>query len=187
SILGDAKGTYQGFAEVTSLVQSAGPGTYGVANVQADTGFNRHAGWALVVVFGDPANVARNLTVFDGFAQVTSSDPNVSVQVSGFTTPLSGPVNLSLGVVAYEGDLGLTGDSLRVDGTTLADARHNGGNFFNSTISRLGGLPTGSSPNFANQLGFDASIIDASGIVPNGASSLTIDLTTAGDAYFPGV
>ena len=66
---------YQAFADVTSLVQAAGGGTYSVANVQGGTGADRHAGWSLVVAYQDISQPARNLTVFDGFAQVATARP----------------------------------------------------------------------------------------------------------------
>lgn len=94
---------YQGFADVTSLVQAGRSGPYTVANVQAGTGQDRQAGWSLVVVYRDSTQPARNLTVFDGYAVVDTNTPNVNFTVSGFTTPPSGPVNAKIGAVAYEG------------------------------------------------------------------------------------
>ncbi len=77
---------YQAFADVTSLVQLGGGGTYTIANVQAGTGADRHAGWSLVVAYQDPSQPARNLTIFDGFAQVANSN-SVLLHVDGFKTP----------------------------------------------------------------------------------------------------
>ena len=56
---------YQAFADVTSLVQLGGGGTYTVANVQAGTGADRHAGWSLVVAYQDrrsPRATSRSST-----------------------------------------------------------------------------------------------------------------------------
>jgi uncharacterized repeat protein (TIGR01451 family) len=178
---------YQGFADVTSTVQSAGNGTYTVADVQAGTGQDRYGGWALVVAYKDSSQPPRNLTVFDGFQTVTSANPDVAIPVSGFVTPLSGPVNTTLGFVAGEGDRGLTGDSARLNSTTLSDAANPATNFFNSSISRFGANVTTKNPNYVNQLGFDADLVDASGILANGATSATIHVHTVGDTYFPGV
>lgn len=178
---------YQSFDDVTTLVQAGGNGIYGVANVQAGLGQDRYAGWALVVVYRAPSQPPRNLTVLDGYALVNSSTPSVNVPVSGFTTPPAGPVNTRLGVVAYEGDLGLTGDSFRLNSTVLSDAETPGTNFFNSGISRLGTRISAKSPDYINQLGFDLKVVDASGILANASTSATINLTTSGDAYFPGV
>ncbi|MBI5506042.1 MAG: DUF11 domain-containing protein [Deltaproteobacteria bacterium] len=177
---------YQGFVDVTALVSAAGSGSYTVANVRANTGSNTAAGWSLVVVYSNATETARNLTVFDGFANVSSSSGTVNIPVSGFLTPPSGPVNTQLGVVAYEGDLGTTGDAFRLNGVTLSDARNPAANFFNSTVSVLGAHVTDKTPNYVNQLGFDIDSVDASGILANSATSATITLTTAGDQYLPG-
>ena len=48
----------------------------------------------------------------------------------------------SLGVVAYEGDFGYTGDSFQLNGTSLSDALNPADNFFNSSITRFGAAVT---------------------------------------------
>ena len=62
------------------------------------------------------------------------------------------------------------------------------GNFFDSSISKLGTPVSTSNPNYQNQLGFDAGLLDvAPGVVHNGDTSATIDLSTTQDRYLPGV
>ena len=178
---------YQGFADVTSQVQAAGGGVYTVANVQAATGSDRYAGWSLVVAYHDSTQPPRNLTVFDGLGTVNSTTPTLNIPVSGFVTPTGGPVRTTLGFIAWEGDRGLTGDSASLDSTTLTDAANPATNFFNSSISDNGVAVTAKTPNYANQLGFDADLFDADGILANGATAATIHLTTGGETYFPGV
>ena len=183
----DERTRYQAFADVTSLVQAGGGGSYTIANVQAGTGADRHAGWSLVVAYQDVTQPARNLTVFDGFAQVANG-ATTTIPVSGFRTPLDGDVNTQLGFVSYEGDINLAGDSLALNGTTLSDAQHPAVNFFNSGISDLGSPVTGKSPDYANQLGFDAGVFAVpAGVVPNNSTSANIKLSTTGDRYLPGV
>lgn len=182
---------YQGFADVTSLVQTGGGGTYTVANVQVGTGVDRQAGWSLVVVYRDTSQPARNLTVFDGFAVVNTTTPNVSFTVSGFTTPPSGLVTAKIGAVAYEGDRGSTGDNLNFNGTNLTDALNIKDNFFNSSITRLGSNLTNKNPNYVNQLGFDIDIVSLpntnNSVLGNNATSANINLTTSSEFYQPGV
>jgi uncharacterized repeat protein (TIGR01451 family) len=186
---------YQGFANVTSLVQAGGSGTYTVGNVQVGTGVTDHqAGWSLVVVYRDTSQPARNLTVFDGYAVVNTTDFNVSFPVTGFTTPPSGPVTAKIGAVAYEGDRGSTGDNLNFNGTTLTDAQNPTNNFFNSSITRTGSNLTNKNPNYINQLGFDIDVIALNNtnnsVLGNSVSSATVNLTTsttAGEFYQPGV
>ena len=188
--VGGQTGTrYQGFVEVTGLVQAAGAGTYTVANVQAGTGADRYAGWSLVVVFMDPAGRLRNLTVFDGFESVSAS-LSPSATISGFLTPVTGAVDAALGAVSYEGDRGLTGDRVQMQSgvltTQLGDAQNPANNFFNSTISSLGTLVGAKAPDYVNQLGFDIDTVDASAAIPNAATSATFTFTSTGDVYFPG-
>ncbi len=182
---------YQGFINVTALVQAqtAGTtGTYTVANVQSTSGsIDRYAGWSLVVVIRDPAQPARNLVVFDGLQVVGG----VNIPLSGFTTPPSGPVNARLGIVAYEGDRGTTGDVLKINNVTLSDTANPADNFFNSSITRLGVDVTGKTPNYLNQLGFDIDVINVPNagntVIGNGATTATINLSSTGDVYLPGV
>ena len=80
---------YQGFADVTAIVQQAGRGVYFGADVPAATGEDRYSGWSLVVVYRSPSLPLRNLTVFDGLADVGQNDPQ-SITISGFRTPVTG-------------------------------------------------------------------------------------------------
>ena len=178
---------YQGFVDVTPQVRAAGNGSYRVANVQSTANAsNVMAGWSLVVVYGDATQPPRNLVVYDGFASLAPGN-SVAFTVNGFVTPPAGAVNTRLGCVAYEGDLGYTGDSFLLNGTALGDARNPTTNFFNSSISLLGATFTAKNPNYLNQLGFDADIVSANGVLPNNATSATITLTSTNDQFYPGV
>jgi uncharacterized repeat protein (TIGR01451 family) len=176
---------YGAFLDVTSLVKAAGAGNYTVANVQAGTGADRYAGWSLVVAYRDTTMPPRNLTIFDGFKTIQSSEPPTSISLSGFTTPPAGPVKTTLGFVTYEGDKGLVNDTASLNGKGLSDANSPATNFFNSSISERGVDRGEREPNYSNQLGFDADLLTADGILGNEATSATIGLTTSGDAYFP--
>ncbi len=181
----DAGRGYQSFADVTSLVQAGGSGTYWGANVQSATGQDRYAGWSLIVAYRNPALPLRDLTVFNGFSYVQPG-PADSISLSGFLAPPFGAVRAQLGVVAYEGDLGTTGDSMTLNGTKLTDALNPATNFFNADDTNLGFPVTTRNPNFPNLMGFDLKTVDVSKIIPNGATSATIGLSTTGDVYFPG-
>ena len=180
-------GRYQAFVDVTSQVAAAGSGTYWVGDVQEATGMDRYGGWAIVVAYEDPTQPLRNLTVFDGLQSVVQGTPGVKISLNGFLTPPAGQVQTTLGVVAYEGDRGLTGDSLSLNTTTLSDAANPANNFFNSSISSGGVNVTAKNPNYVNQLGFDALLVNANGVLPNSATSASINLQTSSDQYFPGV
>jgi uncharacterized repeat protein (TIGR01451 family) len=184
---GTSTNRYQGFIDVTALVKAAGAGTYTAANVQAGTGADRYAGWAIVVAYRDTSMPPRNLTVFDGYKTISASEAPTSISLSGFTTPPAGAVKTTLGFISYEGDSGLVGDTASLNGKGLSDALNPATNFFNSSISERGVDRGEREPNYANQFGYDADLVSADGILGNEASSATIGLTTSGDAYYPGV
>jgi uncharacterized repeat protein (TIGR01451 family) len=183
----EVTGAYAAFADVTGPVQRAGSGVYTVANVQSATGEDRYAGWALVVAYEAAGEPPRNLTVFDGLQSVTQAKPAVTIPVGGFQTPLSGPVRTKLGFVAYEGDRGASGDSATLDGKALSDKLNGSNNFFDSEISTGGQNDTNKTPDYVNQLGFDAKLIGIDGLLGNGATQATIGLRTNSDQYLPHV
>jgi len=175
---------YGAFADVTSLVRAAGPGAYTVANIQAGTGGNRGAGWTLVVAYADADEPLRNLAISDGFLKV-AGQALVEIPLSGFKTPSSGAVKTEVGVVAYEGDAGVTGDYLTLNDQRLVDAVHPDNNTENSTIANLGSLVTTKSPDWKNQLGYDSSFFAADGILGNNATTAILKAKTTGDTYLP--
>ncbi len=184
----DAGGSaYSAYVEVTNRVVTGGTGTYRVGNVQSTTGTNQYAGWSLVVVYRLGSLPPRNLTVIDGYGEVTPTSPPIDVPVSGFLTPPAGPVQSRVGVVTYEGDRNYTGDGFALNGVTLSDAPNPATNFFNSTVSQLGADFTAKNPNYVNQLGYDSDLLVANGVLPNGATATTMRLSTNGDRYFPAV
>ena len=182
----DASGNaYQGYRDVTAQVTAGGNGTYLAANVRSTIGANNFAGWSLVVAYRLASVPIRNLTAFDGYAQVAPG-ATVTIPVSGFVTPPGGVVNTRLGVVAYEGDLGLTGDAFSLNGVALGNATNPATNFFNSSISQFGAPFTTKNPNYLNQLGFDSDLLSLVNALPNGSTSATITLSSSGDRYYPG-
>jgi uncharacterized repeat protein (TIGR01451 family) len=188
---GSQPNAYQGFANVTKLVEMGGAGTYTTANVQTGQGKDRYAGWALVVAYHSPTATSRNLTIFDGFESVNDGDAPHEFAVSGFQTPSSPPVRSKLGFVAYEGDRSLGGDKGVLNTTESRD------NLFDSRIYKpfpgaprpgsIGEPVTTKDPDYDNQLGFDAQFLNTTGVLPPGAESAAIKLVTTGDTYLPGV
>jgi uncharacterized repeat protein (TIGR01451 family) len=190
-----ALGRYQGTANITSFVRNNGNGTYWVADVQSGTGENTLAGWAIVAVYSDPTAPPRNLTVYDGYANVfNGTGASVTIPVSGFLTPRYGTVNTRLGWVVYEGDNGgaggiYRGEQVRLNGTTIplpTDTLNPQNDCFNSSITRLGVRISGKSPDYANQLGFDVDVVNANGVLPNNASNATIVVSSNGEQFYPG-
>ncbi|UFN45121.1 DUF11 domain-containing protein [Nocardioides okcheonensis] len=177
---------YSAYRNVTTLVQGAGAGTYWGADLAAATGADRYGGWSLVVAIEDPSAPLRDLTVFSGYAAVTNNDV-IDTTISGFLAPPAGAVGAKFGTVTYEGDNGITGDYLQVGTTRLADALSPSANFFTSRISAAGVNLTNRNPSSVNNLGVDAKVVDAPGVVPNGATSANVRFATSGDFYYPAV
>lgn len=182
---------YQAYKDVTAEVSARGSGTYAVGNVRSDSGADdQYAGWALVVVVGDANEPMRNLSVSRGYSEVrnTTGNREVSFDVGGFLTPPSGTVKTTMGAVTYEGDRGFTGDSFSLNGQKLSDGFNPQSNVFNSTVSDRGALvSSGRNPAYANQLGFDADLFAADGILGHGATSATLSATTTQETYFIGM
>ncbi|MEV4345599.1 Ig-like domain-containing protein [Actinoplanes sp. NPDC049596] len=176
---------YEGFADVTAQVAGAGNGVYSVANIQSGTGTGQYAGWALVIAYGNAAEALRSLRVYDGFGSITDDD--VDIPVTGFETPHTGVVHTEVGAVAFEGDLGTTGDTLKIDGQVLSDTANQPNNTFNSTVSEDGAIVGGRDPGHRNLLGVDIDQFDASGKLGHGVTQATLTMSTTGDAYYPGV
>ena len=178
---------YQGIVNVTDVVSAARGGAYTVANIATSVGTNRHAGWALVVAYRDPSEPLRNLTIIDGLRTIQQGEPPLSSPVTGFVTPRRGPVRTTVGAIAYDGDAGALGDSAQLDDTVLFNAANPKDNFFNSAITgRDGGPLSPRTPSYVNNLGFDAVLIAADGVLKNGATDATLRVQTKSESYAVG-
>ena len=185
---------YQGFVDVTSVVASAGAGTYTVANIATTVGvINTYAGWSLVVVYRLATEPTRNMVVYDGYQRVTGAN-NVDISLSGFTTPPLGTVTSKLGVVAYEGDRGSTEGTAGLrfgTSTAVLNPVFNGLNpqtdVFNSTISTLGVNNGEREPNYPNTLGYDADIFLPNTQLPNGATTAVVRVSSSNETIDLGV
>lgn len=196
-------GIFVGFQEVTDYVKTHGPGAYTVADIALMEGNNGNqeytqhpgysGGWALIVIYENQLMKARAVTLFDGYAyvngQLAGGGEYGNINISGFTTVGSGPVNMKLGVMAAEGDRNLSGDYLAVqklaqdpsiyDSThylTLNHSSNTTSNFFNSSIFPVPtGGTTNSNPNYVNNTGVDFSMFT----IPNGSNSVIGNNQTA--------
>ena len=182
--------SYHCRADITTLVQ-ANPikSIYTVADMYAELdGHGRWGAWNIVVVYRNDLQTMRNLTVYDGIANVQGAT-NVDINVSGFLTPPSGPVTFDIGVFAYDGDRGFTGDQLLFDGgsgfTNISDALNPVNDVFNFTSSIRGVNSTSQNPLFLNNISYDADIFapdnSLKNLIGNSATSATIRETTGGE------
>ena len=181
--------SYHCFKDITNLVQLfGGNARYTVANVVTENSWNVFGGWTIVVVYKNIYNSMRNLTVFDGFGNIGLGN-SLDIPITGFNTPLSGPVNFELGVVAFEGDRGASGDQLRFNGAgnnvQISDALHPATNVFNSTISYGAVVTPYRIPSLNNTLGYDAAIFlpdnSSFNYIGNNANSATIRVQTSSE------
>ena len=182
--------SYYCYKNITPIVQSAGTkGRFTVADIVTQTGgSNLWGSWSIVVVYKNVFQSMRNLTVFDGFANVGIGN-SLDIPISGFLTPLTGPVSFELGVISYEGDRGSTGDQLQFNGAgnfvNIFDALHPINDFFNSTVSYDATLTPFRNPNYNNTLALDASVFipnnSTFNYIGNNTSSATIRVTTSSE------
>lgn len=154
-------GIYVGYKEITNYVKTNGLGTYTVADIALKDGTGPtpgfSGGWGMVVIYENPLMNSRAVTLFDGYANENGSFVG-DIPISGFVAVNAGQVNMKLGVMASEGDVGKTGDYLKVqqlNTSTYIPLSHSGNtttNFYNSSILTGGNTR---SPNLQNNTGID--------------------------------
>jgi hypothetical protein len=186
--LDQASDRYISTADVTTFVRNSRAGTYTVANVAAgvdDT--NIYAGWALVVAYRSESAPTRMLLIRDTSATDKWTIPRtlpMSAAIAGLPAVVNGR-GATIGVVAFEGDRGLTGDSLTANGSALYDLDQNPiNNVFNSSIV----LGTGRDPNTVNNFGVDIDRFDTTVPVRPGnladQTTVTFTFNTDGDQVY---
>lgn len=180
-----AGSVYQASTVVTDLVKAGGAGDYTVADLPAAQGADTFAGWTLAVVYEDPSRPLRDITIFDGYANIYRE--TVTMELSGLRAPVEGAVDATVGIVAYEGDDAAIGDHATLNGVRLSTAKSSGTNFFNSRIDTFGSLVEGATPSYANNLGFDVKVADATGVIPNSATSASVTIGSTGDKILLGL
>jgi hypothetical protein len=159
-------------------------GTYVVSDVQTGTGPNQFGGWSILVAYRLPTEPLHALAIFDDpspagtLARIDlDADTPLQFSLAGLTTTTS--VDVVIGMVAYEGDLGLVGDSVRVGTVPVGDPQ----NFFSSAID-VGA--TDRDPAYSNQYGFDSRLATAPAAFKAGDVALTVSVTSGIDAVFVG-
>jgi len=189
---------YSAYTEITSYVRDHGIGQYWAADMallegNADgTGYS--GGWGIIVVYENSKMKYRDVTIFDGYAYVQSTNGSaLNLPVTGFNTVQSGHVGIKLGVMASEGDVAFTGDYFKIKKLNTANylsLSHSGNtttNFFNSSINAGGAR----NPMLANNTGIDVSMFtlaNAEGatdntVIGNNQTSTNFQYGTDGDTY----
>lgn len=133
---------FSAFADVTSLVQSQGNGTYTVSDLDVSSFINFHfqnrtnfAGWAIVVVYKNTNLPLNQLNVYDGLQVVSQLQNNLDVPLNALN--VIDNQNAKIGFIAWEGDSGLAvNETLRINGNIISNPPLNpANNAFNGTNS----------------------------------------------------
>ncbi|HPS62399.1 MAG TPA: hypothetical protein PLK82_05025, partial [Bacteroidales bacterium] len=186
---------YAGYIEVTDLVKTCGLGQYWVADIAVTTGdggsTGYYGGWGLVVVYENSKMKLRDITVFDGYAYVEGNAViSHELPVSGFNAVPAGNVSMKLGMMAGEGDVGISGDYFQIkklntgDWLSLNHDSNSVTNFFNSSIF------TGNNarnPWLRNNTGVDISMFQVPNpnntVIANNQTTTTFKYGSTQDTY----
>lgn len=156
---------FTAYKDVTNYVRQHGVGNYFGADidlVEGDGGSTGYfGGWGLIVIYENPTMKWRDITIFDGYAYVSGNN-SYELPLSGFRAAQNGTVNVTMGMMAGEGDRNISGDNFRIRNTSnnwiylnhlnnQTSNPTNSNNFFNSSI-----LTDGTRfPNYINNTGLD--------------------------------
>lgn len=160
---------YAGYADITNYVKQYGTGNYTVADIALIEGnggsVGYFGGWSMVVVYGNAKMDWKDIVVFDGYAYLDGpSKTSYDLKVDGFhAVQGNGPVNVKIGLMAGEGDRGISNDYFRMkrqDNDNFTNLSHSGNsstNFFNSSIVTGGNSRY---PNYVNNTGIDIAMFE---------------------------
>lgn len=204
----DVDGMYTSFVDLTQQVRALGAaawGTYAVGNIATTIGSGGNTGyfggWGMVIIYENASMKWRDITVFDGFSQIewdgttsgwlqTRVTTYGELPLSGFRAAQSGEINVKMGMMAGEGDQGISGDVFEIQRrnstawTTLSHTGNAVSNFFNSSIV-TGGNPR--VPNYKNNYGTDISMFNlpnsGNAIINNNQTSTKFRFGTTQDLY----
>ncbi|GLU49750.1 sigma-70 family RNA polymerase sigma factor [Nocardiopsis ansamitocini] len=162
---------YQAFADVTELVRGHGGGEWWVGDVPTRTGYAAYAGWSLVVVVEDPSATVNQAMVLDGTSLVFQGE-TMEFPLSGL---LPAGAQADIDVVAFEGDAGIAGDQVLLNGAALTPqgGDRDPANAFASSSTGAVGPP----------LTFGTDVVRFSAPLPR---SPVLRLVSRGDAYLAG-
>ncbi|MFH8390835.1 DUF3344 domain-containing protein [Streptomyces sp. NPDC018036] len=182
---------FQASADVTRLVRASGSGLYTVAQVNVAKGRSAAGawgGWTLMAAYEKRSEPLRQLAIWDGFGTLGPGEERV-IPFGGLRLP--GRVRGRVGLVAYDGDRGRTGDSLSVSTghgtpTALGDSANPRDDVLNSTISEPGPRAAGRVPAYANTLGYDSDVLELGTGIRGGGDQLAFRIVSHRDAAWVG-
>jgi len=195
----DSKDFYARAVDVTDLVTAHGAGTWTVGHVPASVDCTsdcnlRSAGWTLVVAYARADLPLRDLGIWVGL----EPGGGAPATLGGLCTPSAGDVRARVLVTAMEGDHKGYGDNLAFGppGGTLVNLtgpNNNEGNFFAAHINddqglldtsgTFGQLNLTSTSSTTGRQGWDITNVDASGVLPAGATAAVAQGITSSEQY----
>lgn len=136
---------YSAYADVTKQFADAPTGSaldLTVGNVWAPKGFNCMGGWSVALVYAYPERNAdyapnkREVFIYDGHVRQNSTDKPTTTTITGFRAAAA---DAHVGVTAYEGDWGISGDQFLINDKPAAEPSAGGtSNFFISNADGAG-------------------------------------------------
>jgi hypothetical protein len=160
-------------------VSATGNGTYTFSDLDVDmpatgTCFNGtdFGGWAMYIIYEDPALLQNQISLFDGFEFVSSTNTTLDITLTGIE--VASDELSKIGFLAWEGDANIANnESLIIEGVLISDPPLNpADNAFNSTNSYTGS---------AESYNMDLDVYDLEGIITPGNNTIEINLTSFQD------
>ncbi|MEU8759818.1 DUF3344 domain-containing protein [Streptomyces sp. NPDC048659] len=194
---GDGADAFQASADVTELVRSAQSGLWTVAQVNVAMGRSAvggWGGWTLVAAYEKADEPLRRLAVWDGFETLGPKNRELGIPVGLGKDRIPEGADGSLGLVAYDGDRGTSGDYLAVESeraktvrrSTLSDSANSADDVMNSSITESGTSRMERLPAHQNTLGYDSDVFDLRGALRHGADRFHIRVGTRTDTVWLG-
>ena len=130
---------FSAFKDITAQVQATGNGSYTISDLDVSSFIDFHAqrstnfaGWALIVVYKNPALPLNQLNVYDGM-QAVPDEINITLN----SLNVIDNVDAKIGFLAWEGDSGIAvNETLRINGNPIGNPPLNPvDNAFNGTNS----------------------------------------------------
>lgn len=170
---------FSAFADVTTQIQATGNGLYTLSDLDVSSFIPLHyqnrtnfAGWALIVVYKNPALPLNQLNIYDGMQVVSVQQNFLDITLNALN--VIDNVDAKIGFLAWEGDSNLNfNETLRINGNIISNPPLNpANNAFNGTNSVTG----------SNQLyNMDLDIYNIQNNISVGDTSALIQLTSGQD------
>lgn len=169
---------FSAFANVTTLVQATGSGTYTLSDLDVSSFLNpqdycingtNFAGWALVIVYKNSTLPLNQLNIYDGLQNVPSV---LTINLNSLN--VIDNADAKIGFVAWEGDRNIANnETLSINGNIISNPPLNpANNAFNGTNSVTGNN---------NMYNMDLDIYSIENNINIGDTSAVIQLTSAQD------